>query len=221
MARAAKEEFAIIGLGQFGASLALTLVGMGHTVLAIDRDRERVQELADDLGQTVALDATDEAALRSVGLPSFDTAVVAIGADFESSILITALLKELGLKRVVCKALTERQRVILLKVGADQVVLPEHEAGVQLARRLAAPDLIDQLDLDPGTSLLQMHVPEAMVGRSLRELDLPGRFGVIVLGIKNQGLRVVPPADAVLQEGDMLLLLGPDGATAKLEVWEP
>ncbi len=221
MARAGKEECAIIGLGQFGASLALTLIELGHTVLAIDRDRELVQAMADDLDQTVALDATDEAALRSVGIQSFDAAVVAIGADFESSILITALLKELGLKRVVCKALTERQKMILLKIGADQVVLPEHEAGVQLARRLAAPDLIDQLELEPGTSLLQMHVPDAMVGRSLRDLNLPGRFGVMVLGIKNQSLRVVPPADTVLQHGDMLLLLGPDEATSKLEAWEP
>lgn len=221
MARAEKEEFAIIGLGQFGASLALTLIEMGHTVLAIDRDRERVQELADDLDQTVALDATDEAALRSVGIQSFDTAVVAIGADFESSILVTSLLKELGLKRVVCKALTERQKLILLRVGADQVVLPEHEAGVQLARRLAAPDLIDQLELDPGTSVLQMRVPAAMAGRSLRELNLTGHFGVIVLGIKGQRLRVAPPADTVLHGGDTLLLLGPDDASAKLEDWKP
>jgi trk system potassium uptake protein len=221
MARDDKEEFAIIGLGQFGTSLALTLIEMGHTVLAIDRDRELVQELADDLGQTVALDATDEAALSSVGIQAFGTAVVAIGADFESSILITSLLKELGLPRVICKALTERQRSILLKVGADQVVLPEHEAGRHLARRLSAPDLIDQLDLEPGTSLVQMHVPEAMVGRDLRTLNLSGRFGVIVLAIKGQRLLVAPPAETVLQATDMLLLLGPDGATAKLEAWEP
>ncbi len=221
MARARKEEFAIIGLGHFGTSLAQTLIRLGHSVLAIDRDRELVQELSDDLGQTVALDATDAAALSSVSIQSFDTVVVAIGADFESNILVTALLKEMGVGRVVCKALTERQKTILLKVGADQVVLPEHEAGVQLGRRLAAPDLIDQLELDPGTSVLQMHVPDAMVGRSLRDLNLPARFGVIVLAIKNHGMRVAPPADAVLAAGDVLLLLGPDAATTKLEDWEP
>jgi trk system potassium uptake protein len=221
MARDNRQEFAIIGLGRFGTSLALTLVEMGHTVLAIDQDPELVQELADDLGQTVALDATDEAALRSVGIQAFETVVVAIGADFESNILVTALLKELGVPRVVCKALTERQKTILLKVGADRVVLPEHEAGIQLARGLVTPDLIDQLELEPGTHLVQMHVPEAMVGRMLRDLDLPKRFGVMVLAIKGQRVRVAPPADTVLAPGDVLLLLGPEEATARLETWEP
>lgn len=221
MAQAAKQEFAIIGLGRFGTSLALTLVDMGNTVLAIDQDAGLVQELADDLGQTVALDATDEAALRSVGIQAFDTVVVAIGADFESNILVTALLKELGVRRVVCKALTERQKTILLKVGADEVVLPEHEAGIRLARRLVAPDLINELELDPNTHLVQMRVPDALIGHTLRELDLPKRFGVMVMGIKNQSMRVVPSADAVLNAGDVLLLLGPAEAAARLETWVP
>jgi trk system potassium uptake protein TrkA len=194
---------------------------MGHAVLAIDHDLSLVQELADDLGQTVALDATDEAALRSVGIQSFATVVVAIGADFESNILVTALLKELGVQRVLCKALTQRQKTILLKVGADEVVLPEHEAGIRLARRLVAPDLIDELELDPATRLVQMRVPDALVGRTLRELDLPKRFGVMVMGIKNQTMRVVPSADAVLNAGDVLLLLGPAESAARLEAWEP
>ena len=221
MASVDKLEFAIIGLGRFGTSLALSLIEMGHTVLAIDQNRELVQDLADDLGQTVALDATDEAALRSVGVQAFETAVVAIGADFESNILVTALLKELGVKRVVCKALTQRQKTILLKVGADEVVLPEHEAGVRLARRLVAPDLIDQLELGPDSHLVQMHVPDAMVGRTLGALDLTNRLGVIVVAVKGQRLRVAPPADTVLAAGDVLLLLGPEAATARLEAWEP
>jgi trk system potassium uptake protein len=220
MAHTDKQEFAIIGLGRFGASLALTLIEMGHTVLAIDQDPELVQALADDLGRTVALDATDEAALRSVGIQSFETAVVAIGADFESNILVTSLLKEMGVRHVVCKALTERQKTILLKVGADQVVLPEHEAGIRLARRLVAPDLIDQLELDPNTHLMQMHVPDGLVGRTLRELDLTNRLGVIVLAVKGQRVRTAPAADTVLAEGDVLLLLGPEEATAKLEALE-
>jgi trk system potassium uptake protein TrkA len=221
MAPVDKLEFAIIGLGRFGTSLALSLIEMGHTVLAIDQNRELVQDLADDLGQTVALDATDEAALRSVGVQAFETVVVAIGADFESNILVTALLKELGVKRVVCKALTQRQKTILLKVGADEVVLPEHEAGVRLARRLVAPDLIDQLELGPDSHLVQMHVPDAMVGRTLGALDLTNRLGVIVVAVKGQRLRVAPPADTVLAAGDVLLLLGPEAATARLEAWEP
>ncbi len=222
MARSgSRQEFAVIGLGRFGTSLATALLTMGHTVLAIDRDRELVQDLVDDLPQVVALDATDDQALRSIGIQSFDTVIVAIGADFENSILTTVLLKELGVRHVVCKALTERQKRILLHVGADQVVLPEHEAGLRLARRLSIPDLIDRLELEPGMSLTQMHVPDALVGRSLRDLNLTGRFQVLVLGIKGDRLRVAPGPDEVLAAGDVLLLLGTDEMIAKLEAWEP
>jgi trk system potassium uptake protein len=221
MARIDKQEFAIIGLGRFGASLAVTLTKMGHTVLAIDQDEALVQAWADDLGQTMSLDATDEAALRAAGVQSFETVVVAIGADFESNILVTSLLKELGVAHVVCKALTERQKTILLKVGADEVVLPEHEAGVRLARRLVAPDLIDQLELGPDSNLVQMRVPDAMVGQTLRALDLTNRFGVVVLAVKGQHVRTAPSADMVLADGDVLVLLGPDDATARVEAWKP
>ena len=207
MASVDKLEFAIIGLGRFGTSLALSLIEMGHTVLAIDQNRELVQDLADDLGQTVALDATDEAALRSVGVQAFETAVVAIGADFESNILVTALLKELGVKRVVCKALTQRQKTILLKVGADEVVLPEHEAGVRLARRLVAPDLIDQLELGPDSHLVQMHVPDAMVGRTLGALTYPRRRPTFLGGDLPEAGREYSEATAEALDTEMRQLM--------------
>ncbi len=124
--RNSKPDIAVIGLGRFGSSLALTLAASGCKVLGIDRDQTIVQHLADDLTQTVALDATDENALRAIDITAFDTVVVAIGADFESDLMATVALKSLGVRRVICKALTERQKSILLKVGADQVVLPEH-----------------------------------------------------------------------------------------------
>ena len=129
MARNNQPEFAVIGLGRFGSSLALTLAGRGYTVVGIDRDRALVQEFADELTQTVALDATDEDALRAIDIASFDTVVVAIGADFESNLMATVALKSLGVRHIVCKALSERQQAILLKVGADRVVLPEYEAA--------------------------------------------------------------------------------------------
>jgi trk system potassium uptake protein TrkA len=217
----AKQEFAVIGLGQFGASLALNLEGLGHSVLALDRDPDLVQSLADDLTQTVALDATDEQALRAVGIDSFHTAVVAIGADFESSVLITVLLKELGLQRVICKALTERQKAVLLRIGADRVILPEHEAGEHLAGQLAAPHVVDWMELEPGINLTQFRVPEGWVGRSLRQLDLTSRFGIIVLAAKGARTRAAPRADEVLQRDDTLIVMGPDESIAALETWDP
>lgn len=215
------QEFVVIGLGQFGSSLALSLMQQGHSVLAIDRDRDLVQDLAEAVTQAVALDATDADALRAAGVEAFDTAIVAIGADFESSVLVTVLLKELGVRRVICKALTERQKTVLLRVGADQVVLPEAEAGARLARRLASPDFVDRLELEPGLTLTELRAPQRLVGRTLRELNLTGTLGVIVLLLKGRRLRVAPAADEVIQADDVLLVLGPDDAAARLQAWEP
>ena len=126
----------MIGLGRFGSSLALRLVELGHSVLGIDRDREIVQRLADDLTQTAVLDASDEVALQDVGITAFDAVIVAIGADFESNLMATTALKGLDVPLVIAKALSDRQRTILLRVGADRVILHEIEAGQRLADEL-------------------------------------------------------------------------------------
>lgn len=131
-------EVAVIGLGRFGSAVALALAEAGCAVVGIDRSRALVQELADQLADVVQADATDEDALRQLGIADFDVVVVGIGADFESNLLITVALKEFGVPHVISKALSTRQAAILLKVGADQVVLPEQEAGKRLANDLLA-----------------------------------------------------------------------------------
>jgi trk system potassium uptake protein TrkA len=200
----AEREYAVIGLGRFGTSLALTLMERGHNVLGIDRSREIVQRLADQLTQVVALDSTDEDALRAVDIPSFDTVVVAIGSDFESNLLTTVALKSLGVR-------------ILLRVGADRVVLPEQEAGRRLAQVLTAPGILDQLELEPGYGITELEVPEALVGHTLAESDLRRRFGITVLVVKRkQSLVVSPPADYVLEKGDLLVVLGANTNISRL-----
>ena len=164
-----KPEFAVIGLGRFGASLALTLASDGYGVLGIDRNRQIVQQLADKLTQTVALDSTDENALRAVDIASFETVIVAIGSDFENNLMTTVGLKNLGVPRIICKALTEKQKTILLGIGATRVVLPESEAGRRLARELTIPRILDQLVLDPEHSIVELTTTEAYTGRTLRE----------------------------------------------------
>ncbi|MDQ7029480.1 MAG: TrkA family potassium uptake protein [Ardenticatenia bacterium] len=134
--RRQEREFIVIGLGRFGTSLAGALVQQGHDVLAVDVDYRRVQALSTELPHVVQLDATNIDALREVGADHFDTGVVCIGTNFESNLLATVLLRKLGVRRVITKARTRTQREILLQVGADEVILPEHEAGVRLARRL-------------------------------------------------------------------------------------
>ena len=190
-------------------------------MLGIDRKIELVQELADELTQAVALDATNEDALRSMGIEEFDTAVVAIGSDFEDSLLVTVLLKELGLRRVICKALTRRQQQVLLRVGADEVVLPEDEAGAWLARRLASPLLIDSLELEPGVNITEMGTPKQLVGKSLRDLDFPGRLDLRVLFVRGERLRPAPSDDEILQAGDIMVVVGPEESARRLENWQP
>jgi trk system potassium uptake protein TrkA len=212
MARArAKMEFAVIGLGRFGSAVALNLIRRGYTVLGIDRRTEVVQGLADQITQIVALDSTSEEALRAVDITSFDTVVVAIGTNFEANLMTTVTLKSMGVRQVVCKAVSERQQQILLRVGADKVVLPEHESGTRLAWRLAEPQVLDHLDLGEGISVAEVLVPEWLVGQSLMVSGLRKRFGINVLAIKRESQMIVtPPADTVFARGDFMLIIGGD-----------
>jgi trk system potassium uptake protein TrkA len=208
-----KSEFAVIGLGRFGSAVALNLLARGFAVLAIDRRPAVVQELSDRITQVVALDATSEEALRAVDIASFDTAVVAIGTDFESNLLTTFALKSLGVHRVVCKAMSERQRDILLRVGADKVVLPEHEAGARLAWHLADPQVLDHLDLGVGVSVAEVVVPRWLVGQSLMNSALRKRFGINVVAVKREGRMIVTPTpDMVFATEDVIQVIGDDTA---------
>lgn len=209
--RNGNQEFAVIGLGRFGSAVALNLIERGYTVLGIDRDPAIVQKLADRITQIVALDSTNEDALRAVDITSFETVVVAIGTHFENNLMTTVTLKNMGVKRVVCKAVSERQQQILLRVGADEVVLPEHEAGARLAWRLAEPRVLDHLELGSGFSVAEVRVPEWLVGQSLMVSGLRKRFGINVLAIKRGGHMIVTPsADMVFARDDMILVIGSD-----------
>ena len=204
------QEVAIIGLGRFGTSVALAIAKAGCSVVGVDRDPALVQDLADQLADVVQADATDEAVLRQLGIPDFDVAVVAIGADFESNLLASVALKQLGARRVIAKALTQRQADILYKIGVDEVVLPEHQAGEQLAARLLlsarGPLWAAQGDV-PAVELL---VPEAWAGRTLAELNLPREHGLLIVSLRRGGeLIIAPGADQRIAAGDRALLVGP------------
>lgn len=210
-------EYAVIGLGRFGSSLALTLADLGYSVLGADRDAELVQRYADQITQTVVLDATNENALREIDIASFDTVIVAIGNNFEANLMATLALKSMGVRTIICKALTERQRDVLLRVGADRVILPEYEAGRRLAQELAGTGSIDQLDLGPGQSIAELRAPHSMVGRSLQHADLRGRFNVSVLVVKRgEALTVSPAGNFMLREGDVLVVVGANDDISRL-----
>lgn len=207
--RRRRADYAVIGLGRFGSSLARSLVELGHSVLGIDQDETLAQRYSDEITHTAILDATDEDALQAVEITAFDTVIVAIGADFESNLLATVALKSLGVRHVISKAVTTRQREILLRVGADQVVQPEHDAGRRLAEELNAPAVLERLHLGPEHSIVELRAPDALAGKSLLELDLRRRLGVNVLLIKRgEKLIVSPRAETVILDGDLLVVLG-------------
>jgi trk system potassium uptake protein TrkA len=213
--RNGSSEFAVIGLGRFGSAVALNLIKRGFTVLGIDRDAAIVQSLADRMTQIVALDSTNEEALKAVDITSFDTVVVAIGTNFEANLMTTVTLKGMGVRHVVCKAVSERQQQILLRVGADRVVLPEHEAGARLAWRLAEPRVLDHLELGSGFSVAEIRVPNWLIGQSLMISGLRKRFGINLLAIKRGGEMIVTPsADTVFARDDMLVVIGGDASIA-------
>lgn len=202
-------EFVVIGLGRFGTSVATTLVEHGRNVLAIDADESRVQHLSTILPHVVALDATNIDALRQVGVENFDTGLVCIGTDFESNLLAAVLLQQLGVKRVIAKARTRTQRDILLRVGADEVILPEHEAGIRLGRKLSAGHLVDYLEVSNDVGVVEILAPPSLWGRSLAESSLRQRYGLTIMAIRRaEDLIVSPSGNFRIEENDLLVVLG-------------
>jgi trk system potassium uptake protein TrkA len=205
----AASEFVVIGLGRFGTSVATTLMEHGRNVLAIDSDPTRVQHLSTILPHVVALDATNIDALRQVGVEHFDTGLVCIGTDFESNLLAAVLLQQLGVKRVIAKARTRTQRDILLRVGTHEVILPEHEAGIRLGRKLSAGHLVDYLEVGNDVGVVEILAPPSLWNRSLSESSLRQRYGLTIMAVRRRDdLIVSPSANFRIEENDMLVALG-------------
>jgi trk system potassium uptake protein TrkA len=210
-------EFIVVGLGRFGTSLAMTLNAYDHEVLAIDSDLKRVQQLSHLLPHVIQLDVTDIEALHEVGADSFDTGVVCIGSNLEANLLATVNLRKLGVRRVISKVRTTTQQDILLKVGADEVVLPEHEAGVRLGRKLAAVDFVDFMDLSHDTGVVEIIAPPKFIGASLRDTQIGKQYGLTVVAIRrNEEVIISPRAEEMIQERDILVVLGQTAACQKL-----
>lgn len=211
------KDFVVIGLGRFGSSVAANLHRFGKSVLGIDSDEEVLNASLPHLSKGVVADAADEQTLRELGVSDCDAAIVGIGSDVGTSIMVTQVLKELGVPIVIARATNDRHAQCLLKVGADRIVLPERDMGVRVARNIASANLLDFIELDPGTSIQEIAVHEDMVGRTLRDQDLAGRYGANVIAIKrNDDLIINPEPDEVLHAGDIIIAIGRNGRFAQL-----
>lgn len=207
----AHKEFLVIGLGRFGGGLAETLVGMGHEVLGVDADPKLVESFAGTLTHVVEADATSEAALRQLGAGEFESAVVAIGTEIEASILTTSLLADLGVPRIVAKAVTRLHGRILERVGAHRVVFPERDMGIRVGHSLAG-SILDYFELDPGFAIVETVAPSELVGRTLADAEVRKRYGITVVCIKPEGgAFTYATPDTAVREGDILVVAGEKG----------
>lgn len=203
-------EFAVIGLGQFGRAVALSLVREGAAVLGIDALQERAQMIEAEVDAVACADATSELALEELGLERMSCVVVAMGARArETSILTTALLRQRGIPRIISRAANELHGRVLLAVGAHEIINPELQMGQRLARNLAHPTIMEQLALDENTNLVELATPEQFIGRTVGDFDLRRRYGVTLVAMRRAGnvIAGVSP-DEALQRGDRLLLVG-------------
>lgn len=213
------KQYAVLGLGNFGFYLASRLYEKGHEVLAIDKDQNRVQEIRDKVSQAVVADTTDRKAMENLGIKDLDAAVVCIGSGLSESILAVLNLKEIGVKQVIAKAINEPHGRILQKIGASEILFPEKDMAVSLAERLHNPNLIEYLPVLEGFSIIQLAPPKNFIGQSLRELNLINRFGVQIVAIKElvpERLNMIPTAQFVLKDSDIMILLGPSKALDEL-----
>ncbi|WP_276354094.1 potassium channel family protein [Cohnella caldifontis] len=202
-------QFVIIGLGRFGSSLGRELCQLGYEVLGIDQDEEKVEEMSGVLTHAVTADGKDEEVLRSVGVRNFDCGVVAIGDDIQASILAAILLKDLGVKKVVAKAVTELHGRVLEKIGVDRVIYPERDMGVRVAHQLVSPNLLDYIELSKKYTIAELGVPKAWSGKNLAAVNPRGRFGCSIVAIhKPQCMVIAPVAEDVLAENDVMIVIG-------------
>ncbi|MEU4639323.1 TrkA family potassium uptake protein [Micromonospora sp. NPDC023814] len=198
----------MIGLGRFGCHLAGALTALDHDVLAIDRNPDQVQRWSAQLDRVVQADATEEGALRQLGVTEFGRAVVAIGASVEASVLSVLALTELGVPQIWARATSEKHAKILSSVGAHHVIFPEAETGERVAH-LIVTRMLDFIEFGDDFAIAKVCVPEAMVGRPLTDLVPTERYGVRVVGVKLPGERFRYATDAtVISAGSMLIIEG-------------
>ena len=206
----------LIGLGNFGSMIAKQIYELGHQVMAIDKDEERVNEVLPYVTNALIGDSTNESFLASLGINNFDVCIETIGNDFQSSLETTSLLKELGAKKVVSRANREVQEKFLLRNGADEIVNPEKEIAKWTAIRYTAKHILDYVKLDDNHAIFEVKLPKDWIGKSVKEVDIRRKYGINIMAIKENGdMNLTLSPDDVFMETQTLLVLGEHKAIQK------
>lgn len=226
----AKKQYAVIGLGTFGFNVAKELAKHGIQVLAIDKNEQLVNDISSEVAQSVVADATDEKVLKDLGVTDCEVAIVAIGESMETSILVTLLLKELGVKNIIVKSTSPWHSRIAAKIGANRIVYPEFEMAKKLAESLASPNILEEIELSPDYNIIELVAPKKFWGKTILGTGIRHDYRVSVIAIKRfnpvitdegesdikEEINIAPGPDDEIQENDVLLLVGREVDLKKL-----
>jgi trk system potassium uptake protein TrkA len=212
------KRFVIVGLGNFGASVAETLHAIGHDVAALDRNAERVDQMARIVSRVGVGDGTDVRTLRRIGAEDADAAVISTGDNITASALTALVLRDLGIEELYVKVVSHDHARLIEKIGVTETIFPERESGIRLGKRISSSSLLNYVHLGPDFGIQEMAVPQDWVGRSLRDLQLPRKHGISVVAVHDvlmDAIYPVPDPDALLKDSDALLVAGSDKSLAK------
>lgn len=215
----AKKTFAVIGLGRFGMAVVEELIKSDREVLVIDNNQDRITKVAKIATHAVVLDTSDESALKEVGIQSIDHVIVSIGKDIKNSILTTLILKELGVKKVTVKVQNDYHQKVVDRLGADETVQPEQEAGRRLAHQVLSENILEFYDLSDKHSFITLKATPKLIDMTVANLDLRDRFRLNLVAIKRNGDVIIPSPENVFQEGDQLLVVGENRDLQKFSIW--
>ena len=214
-------QFVVIGLGAFGFNLATALSELGHEVLAVDSDTKKIEQIKDKVTQIVVADVRDKKALSEFISDNIDVAIVSLGDRMEASILATLYLKDLGVRKIIVKAVNEPHGQILKSIGAAEIIYPEKDVAMSLAKNLTIPNLIDRIPLAPEYCIVEIAIPDHFIGKSLEELRLRSKYNVEVIAIKDVLLDtfdLIPRVDVRIKPDSALIIIGRESDIHKLKV---
>lgn len=201
-------HFAVLGLGRFGVSIVQTLAEADANVMACDKDEAKLQQAAEYATHVVQVDITDEHALGKLGLGNFDVVVLAIGEDFEASLTAAMIAKEQGVRHIIVKARNNRQKAILKSIGVNEVILPEHEMGAKLARRLSGSNIMDILEESSAYTITEMRPMDEWMGKTVQQADIRRKHHLTVLAMRrDEKLKIPIRPDTLITEEDVLIVL--------------
>jgi trk system potassium uptake protein TrkA len=210
----------VIGLGIFGYNIARTLFENGFEVVAIDKNKDIIQKIRDHCTKAVLADGTDQEIMDEIGVGEDDIAIISFGEDLAAATLITLHLKQMKVKNIIVKAPNEDHKMILEKVGATDVIIPEKEAGKKLAKSLISPNVLDYIPLSDDYMIFEMAPPNSFLGKTIRELGLRAKYSIEVIAVRDvlsESVHMVPQADFVIKDGEVLVVIGKETDINKIK----